>query len=325
MASVGANKPIHIGETGWASIDSALYGKAGSQAADEYKARKFYDEMRAWTNENGFTCFYFEAFDEKWKDSGSVDGSENHFGLIDLQGHAKYAIWDLVDTGAFKGLTRGGNPITKTYGGDEAALMATLLAVPTAGNWDGTVLPNSNEAREPGTSVTEKVYVVFHESMTPENTSDASYPSLPIKLNVWEGTCELERVESEMHIRTGTGDWWGCALEIQAKDKGENLTHFKNGKLRFEIRGTTSSQFKAGFQTGRYANENQTNNGALFGPGQKYNLTDVWQSWEIPIKDLIQIDPKANLENVTSSLYLMGEKDFDGKEIQLRNVSWSAE
>jgi exo-beta-1,3-glucanase (GH17 family) len=325
MAGVGVDKPIHIGETGWASTDVALLGPSGSKAADEYKARVYYALMRAWTNEKRITCFYFEAFDEKWKDKGNADGSENHFGLIDLEGRAKYAIWNLVDSGAFKGLTRGGNPITKTHGGDEATLMATLLPVPSAGNWDGTILPNENVKRELGNPVAESVYVVFHETITPQSDANAVYPSKPIKLNVWEGTCELERVESEMHVRTGTGDWWGCALEIQSKEKGEDLTRFENGKLRFEIRGSTRSCFKAGFQTGRYANENQTNNGALFGPEQKYEISDMWKSFEIPIRDLIQVDSKANLKNVTSALYLMGEKDFDGKEIQLRNVTWTAE
>lgn len=49
-------------------------------------------------------------------------GSENHFGLINLQSQAKYALWDLVDKGAFKGLTRDGKPITKTYNGNLEAL-----------------------------------------------------------------------------------------------------------------------------------------------------------------------------------------------------------
>jgi len=324
MASVGADKPIHIGETGWASTDSALYGKKGSQAADEYKARKFYDKMRAWTKENGISCFYFEAFDEKWKDVGNAEGSENHFGMIDLEGRAKYPLWDLVDAGAFKGLTRGGKPITKSFGGDDAALMASLLPVPTAGNWDGTVLQHSNEQRQIGEAVAEKIYIVFHdESKAPQNTSDSTWPSEPIKLNVWEGTCVLERVEAEMHIGTGTGDWWGCALEIQSKDAGEHLGGFKNGTVRFEIKGNTKSRFKAGFQTGRYADGNQTNNGIMFGPGLKFELTETWTSWEIPVHELINIDPKADLSNVTSAFFLMGEKDFDGKDIQIRNVTWT--
>ncbi len=122
MKSVGADKSVHIGETGWASFASELYGDEGSRATDEYKQGLFYRHMREWTNKNGISCFYFEAFDEQWKDAENSEGSENHFGLINLQGAAKYPLWDTVDEGRFNGLSRNGNVISKTYNGDMEAL-----------------------------------------------------------------------------------------------------------------------------------------------------------------------------------------------------------
>ncbi len=127
MKSLGVNKPVHIGETGWASICNELYGKNGSKAVDEYKSAQYYQLMRAWTNKEKITCFYFEAFDENWKNAANPLHSENHFGLIDMQGQAKYAIWNLVDNGVFKGLTRNGKPITKTYNGNEQSLWADVV------------------------------------------------------------------------------------------------------------------------------------------------------------------------------------------------------
>ena len=41
-------------------------------------------------------------------------------------------LWDEVDKGTFKGLTRNGNPITKTYNGDKEALMKDVLVPPTS-------------------------------------------------------------------------------------------------------------------------------------------------------------------------------------------------
>jgi exo-beta-1,3-glucanase (GH17 family) len=127
MESLGVNKPIHIGETGWATISNGHYGSNGSRATDEYKQGLYYKHLREWTNKNGISCFYFEAFDEQWKDAGNALGSENHFGLINLKGKAKYPLWSLVDKGVFKGLTRDGKQITKTYGGDIDALMNDVL------------------------------------------------------------------------------------------------------------------------------------------------------------------------------------------------------
>ena len=122
MKSLGVNKPVHIGETGWATRDNILYGDAGSRATDEYKSGQYYKLMRDWTNKQGISCFYFEAFDENWKDSKNPNGSENHFGLINLQSEAKFALWDLVDKGTFNGVSRNGKPITKSYKGNEKSL-----------------------------------------------------------------------------------------------------------------------------------------------------------------------------------------------------------
>lgn len=132
IKSLGVNKPVHIGETGWATVSNGHYGKEGSKATDEYKSGRYYELLRAWTNKNNISCFYFEAFDEQWKDATNALGSENHFGLINLKGQAKYAVWDLVDQGIFKGLTRDGTPITKTYNGNKGKLMQEVLVPPTA-------------------------------------------------------------------------------------------------------------------------------------------------------------------------------------------------
>jgi len=132
MKSLGIEKPIHIGETGWATISNGHYGVNGSRATDEYKQGLYYKALRTWTNKEGISCFFFEAFDEPWKDPHNVNGSENNFGLITRDGAVKYGLWDLVDKDVFKGLSRNGNPITKTFKGDKKELMNTVLVPNTA-------------------------------------------------------------------------------------------------------------------------------------------------------------------------------------------------
>ncbi|WP_431122099.1 glycosyl hydrolase family 17 protein [Flagellimonas flava] len=123
MKSLGIQKPIHIGETGWATVSNGHYGPEGSKATDEYKEAIYHNLMRDWTNKNNISCFYFEAFDERWKDAKNQNGSENHFGLFTIDGNAKYVLWQLVEDGVFEGLTRNGNPIQKTYNGNKEALL----------------------------------------------------------------------------------------------------------------------------------------------------------------------------------------------------------
>lgn len=130
MKSLEIEKPVHIGETGWASASNGFYGNEGSKATDEFKEGLYYRAMREWTNAEKIACFYFEGFDEPWKDAENPGGSENHFGLFTVDGQAKYAIWEMVDQGVFNGLTRNGNAISKTLGGDEEKLLQEVLVPP---------------------------------------------------------------------------------------------------------------------------------------------------------------------------------------------------
>lgn len=127
MKGLGLDKPVHIGETGWASASNSYYGPKGSKATDEYKEGLYHQMMRQWTDQAGISCFYFEAFDEIWKDARNPGGSENHFGLFTIDGKAKYAIWELVDQGIFEGLGRNGKPVTKTHNGNKEELLEKVL------------------------------------------------------------------------------------------------------------------------------------------------------------------------------------------------------
>ena len=59
LQSLEVDKPIHIGETGWASIAATAYGATGSKAADEVKQAIFYRHMRDWGESSGMSVFYF--------------------------------------------------------------------------------------------------------------------------------------------------------------------------------------------------------------------------------------------------------------------------
>ena len=122
---IDSSKQVHIGETGWSSVASDLYGYGGTEAADEYKLGLYYEMITDVCVAKSISCFYFSAFDEPWKDSQNENGSENHFGLFTVHGEAKYPLWEKVDQNVFDGLSRGGSPIKKTFNGDFDALLET--------------------------------------------------------------------------------------------------------------------------------------------------------------------------------------------------------
>jgi exo-beta-1,3-glucanase (GH17 family) len=323
IESLGIDKPIHIGETGWASVSGGFYGVKGSRAADEYKGKLFYENIREWTNSKGISCFYFEAFDEKWKDAENVDGSENHFGLMTIDGNAKYALWDLVDKGAFDGLTRNGNKIIKTFGGDKAAMMKDFLAPPNESTVSNSDIKTMNENLTTGEAITEQYYTILCDNAILGALNDKTYPSAKLKLNAWEGTCGIQvTTDNILEVKTGhEGEsWWGCAAELKAGGKGENLSNFLEGYLNFEMKGNTKSSFQIGFQTGSFSDGNQVNNPVIFNKDSKYAVGNNWKKYSIKIADLLK-DKK--LEDVTSLIFLKGESDFDGKDVFIKNVYYS--
>ncbi len=323
VRQISPKKPLHIGETGWASVDGTVYGPKGSRAADEFKAALFYQGMRKWTNSKNIRCFYFEAFDEQWKDARDPQGSENHFGLIRLDGQAKFALWDVVSEGRFDGLTRDGQDITKSYEGSLTALMADVMAPPTSEEMGGRALRQTNPSREIGQQVTESIYVVSDRSINPDEDPNATFPSAPLKLNPWEGTCEISMSASEeIEVTTYGDEWWGCGLEIQASGQGENLSRFQAGKLCFEIKGNVKSPFEVGFQTGVFSADTQTNHFVKFGPGLMFELTDQWQAYQLPIGEM---NKNANMADVTGVFCLRSaaKPDATGQHLYVRNIYYS--
>ena len=125
LQGLGVEKEIHIGETGWATLDNAHYGNDGTAAASEFTAKVFYDALMEWTTAENITCFYFQIFDEPWKSKGTA-GSEGHFGLITVDGQVKYPLWQRVDEGVFDGLSRGGHALMKSNEGEVEELMENL-------------------------------------------------------------------------------------------------------------------------------------------------------------------------------------------------------
>lgn len=81
------HKTIVLGEVGWASqtdADPRHVPGAGSEA----KQKRYFEEIDAWARKEGVTTFFFEAFDEPWKGTGT----EGHWGLFTADRKAKAAV-----------------------------------------------------------------------------------------------------------------------------------------------------------------------------------------------------------------------------------------
>jgi exo-beta-1,3-glucanase (GH17 family) len=80
------NKPIVIGEAGWATY--TIGNLHAPRAGDEKKQKRYFEELSTWAQNNNVTLFFFEAFDESWKG----EGTEGHWGLFSVKRKAKLAM-----------------------------------------------------------------------------------------------------------------------------------------------------------------------------------------------------------------------------------------
>ena len=86
---VGPDKPVIISETGWPS-EGRVNGAA--EPSLDNATRYFFDSL-AWATANDVPMFYFEAFDEKWKEEPPVGPTpfrvESHWGVWYSDGTVK--------------------------------------------------------------------------------------------------------------------------------------------------------------------------------------------------------------------------------------------
>ena len=302
LESLGVDKPIHIGETGWASLDNHLYGQKQSGAADEYKMFLYHEGIRAYCQEQGMACFYFEAFDEPWKDGNNPNGSENHFGLFTVDGAAKMPLWDLVDQGIFEGLERFGKPIRKTLDGDTQKALEEA-GLPPKQSLQASLINLSDTAIMVGGTAMEK-------ALQPK-------PVLSfLTLNPWEGSCGLTYDKGGFMVTTGTGDWWGASVDLK---EPLDLSDYEDGFMDISIAVRTSSSFEIGFQSGLYSDGSQRSSSLIIGPDQviKLDPSDEGLKLSLPIA---KIKAETNLSDVRSPLYLKGVSNFDGGEIYIQSL-----
>jgi exo-beta-1,3-glucanase (GH17 family) len=132
-------KTIVIGEAGWATYtEGNLHVPRGG---DERKQQRYYEELTDWARKNGVTVFFFEAFDEPWKGTGT----EGHWGLFTVDRKAKPAMQALYPELMPDGPTSPGYP-------DRIAAAGPDLAVALRADLAGVVRDGSVNPLGPGLS-----------------------------------------------------------------------------------------------------------------------------------------------------------------------------
>jgi exo-beta-1,3-glucanase (GH17 family) len=95
MKSIYPAKPIFIGETGWPSQGD----KRGNAVPNAENQKRFVTDFLRLAAENNVPYFYFELFDEQWKEKSGEGNMAGHWGLYNSNGTVKTQLVGLLPQG----------------------------------------------------------------------------------------------------------------------------------------------------------------------------------------------------------------------------------
>jgi hypothetical protein len=280
-----SSMPITIGETGWNAVDDL--GQLAFRA-HPVNQKMYLDRLADWaalgkTGAGPKAIFYFEAFDEPWKQR------DNGWGLFNVAREARYAIQSL-------------NPASATW-----VFEAHSYTDASAVYFIPPVV---------GAPVTESKYSAYSEAALTASELRAAAGTL--KWDAWDGTTATY---PEIGTDAAPGDgshsiaitpkpavWggWGLFLHLTTgtppnqTDTPINLANFAaTGTLNFSVKSFYPGKIEVGFLTDTADRVTQEAYLAIGMGDYGYCNTGAWCHVSIPIKDFL-----AANKNLDPSLVL---------------------
>jgi Glycosyl hydrolases family 17 len=262
------NLPIVIGETGWNAVD---LGKLAFRA-HPVNQKMYLDRLADWgdksKNPKGpLAIFYFEAFDEPWKEG------DDGWGLFNVQRQARYAVQKLNPPSATWVYERG------NYTDADALYFVPPVVNPV---------------------VTEDKFKLYSEA-TPtgselqatNQTWDAFGGNTASRREIIGAAAPGDGTRS-LEIKPIPAEYgWGYLLH-SATGVSANLSNFAaTGKLHFWVKTAYAGKLEIGIATDDRAGAEaylHLSNGDKYG----YCNTDTWCEVSIPIADFIALNPKLD-------------------------------
>jgi exo-beta-1,3-glucanase (GH17 family) len=209
MDSLGLTAmPIVIGETGW-QADPAMV----PFRAHPVNQKMYVDRINAWqaSGDGPRTIFYFEAFDEPWKEA------DDKWGLFNVKRQARYVVQDLYPRAIWE---------PGAYTLADAAYV-TPIAIRTV--------------------VSARRYTLLAGTATP----DEARPALDAwKILDGSASIRRSKGGTGIEISPRPANrGWGINLPVP-KNQADDLSAFAAGTLNFRIKTTTAGPLEIGFQVG---------------------------------------------------------------------------
>jgi exo-beta-1,3-glucanase (GH17 family) len=307
--------PIVIGETGWKAVNT---GDVGSRA-HPVNHKMYFDRLNAWnsaakTSAVPINVFYFEAFDEPWKQS------DDKWALFNVNRQARYAIQSLYSVNLWE---------AGTYSTTDA-----VYYIPVAGN--STITANRYTAYSDVTNAGEA---------KPTETPVWNAWDNGVTANAPEVTSDSAPTDAGKSIQiTPVPAVWGWGLALQLPLTAEDMSNFSaTGYLSFSIKTTYAGKLEIGFFTGSTTAGSGYDIYLPIASGEYGYVNDgAWHSVSIPISAITpkgamafgMTDPsksKLDMTKVTSPFVIADRYAVTGKasganittKINIDGVYWS--
>lgn len=288
--------PMLIGETGWAAVDTAG-GPTLSFRAHPVNQKLYFDGLQAWVAEGRRdtqgpkAIFYFQAFDEPWKQG------DDGWGLFNAQRQARYTVQGLGTCG-----------VTWTC---EAGSYTSADAV----KW---VAPTLNPA------VTANRYTLFATTATAGEQVATGLRWDPFVATGYADSSAAPLSSdggNYLLVTPNPADFgWGLFL-YSGTGVTANLSNFANGRLNFSVRSDGyPGKIEVAISTD---NENREGQEAFLqiAPGEMgYCNTNAWCDVSIPVSAFLAVNPKLDLRYVNFRFTIADRYSFTGKPLNLTGL-----
>ncbi len=282
--------PIVIGETGWNAVD------VGSLKfrAHPVNQKMYYDRLLTWaaagrTGPGPKAVFYFEAFDEAWKQS------DDKWGLFDKERRARFVIQAL-------------NPPSSTW-----------VYAPGSYQPSDAVYFIPPVVNDP---ITEDKYVLFSDA--PPTTSEVRPPTAgALTWNAWDGTTSVGKFISTTSAPedspnsfeiTPTPKVWGWGMFYGSEpDASANLEQYAAaGHLNFWVNTTYPGKIELGLFLGTTDGGTADAYLTLSEGDYGYCRNGSWCKVSIPLKDIVK-GTQGDLSMVIHRFVIADRFDKTGK------------
>lgn len=312
--------PIVIGETGWNAMD---LGRLRFRASP-VNQKMYLDRLDAWSTQSRSglgprQIFYFEAFDEPWKQG------DDKWGLFNKDRQARFAIQAAKPQGATVGTaTWVYEPVNAAYdrNADKAYTEADAFA------FEPPVL---------GAIVSASRYILFSDKATAANETRAS----GLRWDAFDGNTAIfaelaganapNDAANGLEIRPTPAQYgWGL-LHYSPDERTENLSGFAtSGSLNFWVNTTYPGKIEIGISTDTQDREPQEAFLQIAPGSYGYCNSGTWCRVSIPLKDFLAVNSKLDLALVLARFMIADRYAYTGKSsgagvttrLLLDDISW---